>query len=346
MPVYKLPSSAVKGFRAFVMLALLGACSTVQSWSQEIPAFGTEVNNSSLQTYYGLAMAQYQNGLAGTALVLAYPDGSGILNAAYSTDGQNFNPLGQVRTVNGQAFTLLCNDGSATETCTPAMAVYKGVLYIAFAQQSTGNLYVLSATPMQNSAAYIFNLVYEDTAINLTSAPAMVVSPNGANLLIRYGTSNIAKQSNATFVTSFDGTNWSRTASGGFAPTQSAMVVLNGKLFVIDRQNSSADGMFVSQVDNNGIQIAGTVNQIPGVIVRHGFQGVNFKNSIVLAVQANDPQKSFYIFSSLDGLNWANHLYPSSTGNAPQLALFGSGVSEAHQENGSPYTIFSSFTTQ
>ena len=333
-----------------ILLASISLCiHSAPLLSQEVPAFGPETNNSPLATEHGLGMAQFQNGDYGTAILLSYVGGGNVVSTAISINGQAFSDQGAVH-VGGNVYLVNCDAGNP-ETCTPAVAVYgpNNTAYIAFAESNTHGLYVLAANVIPGNANYSFTLAYSDTSVQLTSAPTMIVSPNGQNLLIRYGTSNNASAKNTTYVTEFNGTSWSTYPTAAFAPTQSAMAISGGTLYAIDKQNNSSNGVFVSQLDNNGNQIANTPYQIPGLIVKHGFSAATFKGSVVVCVQADSPDNWFYTFSSSNpssSTSWLNHQYSMETGPAPQITLFNQGLTEAHQANDSSLAIYSAFATQ
>ena len=204
----------------------------------------------------------------------------------------------------GARYNVNCNAGNPA-TCAPAVAVFRGNAYIAFADQNTHGLDVVQVSTIAGNAAWQYSLIHTETGVQLTSAPAMAVAPDGVHLLIRYGTSNISGQNNATFTTEFDGTNWSTYTSAGFAPTQSAMVVFNGSLFVIDKQNNSSNGVFVSRADNNGVFIPGTAFQVSGWFTPAGINATVFNGNIVAVIQSTQSNHDLWVFSSPDGTNWS-----------------------------------------
>jgi hypothetical protein len=292
-------------------------------------------------------------------MMMVYVDELNLLRFAESLDGTNFYETGQSPLFDpstGNGYGANCNAGNGRPTCSVAVTIFRGVAYIAFADQSFGGLTVLQATQFPNSPGvnigpdgWQYSVAYQDRTVHLTSAPAMVVSPDGNRLLIRYGNSVDKSGNNVAYVTAYDGLNWSTYKSTGYAPTQSALVVFNGTLYAIDKQDNSKNGVFVARLDNNGLLLQ-AMGQIPSWYTGDGINAVVFNGSIVAVVRDNThPRNDLWVFSTSDGVNWFSHDYgkvPIQIGATPAIARFNSGVSVCFQANDSTHHLFCSYAAQ
>jgi hypothetical protein len=297
-------SALTLAFLLSLFLAPVAARAQQYYAGPEFPA-GTE--NTSILVYGAPGLAPFGSSTYPSALFMAYPNSSGYVGTAFSTDGRNYTDQGEAISSSGQSYHVACSgSGILQPTCGVGVAVFKGTLYFAYANSGNNGLAVVAVTPKAGESTYNFSLVEYITSVVLTSAPAVTVSPDGTQLLIRYGTS----ASNTTYTTRYNGSAWTTVASGSNAPTQSALVVFNGTLYAIDKQNNSNNGVWVSKLDNNGVYISGTGFQVANWYSSTGFSGIVYHNTntgvsnIVVTYGANTGSHTLQLESSPDGVNW------------------------------------------
>jgi hypothetical protein len=331
-----------RSIQAFA-IALLASL-TVGASAQVFPNFPAGTANSSTLLEYGAGIVPFGSGLYPNALFMAYVNGSqeNNIGVAYSLNGTTYTNFGSiVDSSTGSRYNVNCS-ASTPATCAPAVITFKSKAYIAFADQTTGGLDVVQVSQIASNAAWSYSLIHTDTTVKLTSAPTMIASPDGVHLLIRYGTSNTS-QKNSTYVTSFDGSStWSTYASGGYAPTQSAMVVLASQIYAVDKQNNSDNGVWVTKLDNNGNNLTG--GQISGWATGAGFSATVYKNNIVVAFQQDASSNYLWVFSSPNGSSWTGQEYTSNQiGATPAIAAYNGGVALVYKSNDSSNWLFANF---
>jgi hypothetical protein len=322
-----------------VAVVLLAAALTANA--QQYPVFPAGTENTSIQVFNAPGLAAYGSGLYTNALFMAYPATNGFVYTAFTTDGRNYTDQGEaIDHSNGQTYHVAC-DATVPPTCGTPVAVFNGTAYIAYVNYGDHGLAVVAVTKIPGNAAYSYHLVYYSPSLSppLTSTPAMTVSPDGLRLLIRYGTS----PSNSTYTTSYNGSTWSTVASGSNAPNQSALVVFQGTLYAIDKQNNSNNGVWVSKLDNNGVYISGTGHQIPNWFTSQGFSGIVYNNSsIVVTYASNDSSHTLDIAASSDGTNWTLHTQGGSIGGPAAITNWDNQVPLAFRNVSSPPYLWTS----
>jgi hypothetical protein len=332
-----------KTAKFFLLAAVVGATSS--AFCQEFPDFPVGTGNSSSILEYGVGIAAYGSSYYPGALFATYVDQGNSLNSAFSLNGSTYQDQGiMLDHVSGKAFNVNCRQAA---TCSPAVAVFKGVAYIAYPDQNTLGLDVVEVTEIPGNTGWYYQTVYTDTSVQLTSAPGMAVAPDGKHLILRYGTSNVPNESNGTYTTEFDGTTWSTYPSGGLAPTQSALVSFGGNLYAIDKQDNSDNGVFVSKLSDSGVVISGSSYQVPGWYTKAGISAVVFKNNIVATFQQDASSDYLWVYSTPDGQNWSGKEYTNiQIGGTPSVALYNGGIVTAFIAQASHDWLFSSFATQ
>jgi hypothetical protein len=326
------------------MSFLLGV--SLQTYAQESPNFpsGTANSTADFTLENGVAITPYQNSLVGSSLFLAAVNGTQAITTAVSTDGSTyeFPDINISDSQTGDVYHVNCND-AVPAACGIATAVYNGSLYMAFANQATGGLAVVEATPIPGNAGYTYTVAHRDNNVSLTSAPGMIVS-NG-NLIIIYGTSNYSV--NGSYVTVLSGSTWTDEEQNSNAPTQPGLVNFNGTLYVITKQNNSDNGCFVAEANaSTGVAISGSSKQIAGCFTGSGIAAAVFNNNIVFAIQSNASSHNLWAFSSPDGSTWHSTSYTNNQLGGPAgLAVFNNGLALAYKGN-TTQTLFGTFATQ
>jgi hypothetical protein len=336
--------SALKRISPITALCFL-AILTVRAYAAEFPAFptGTAVTASEFNVRSGMGIVSYTTGLSTSAPFLAAVDPNAHIYTTVYNSPQWVLPTTAVDSHTGSYYLVKC---SSAATCSVATAVYNGLAYMAFVDGTTGGLDVVSVTPIHGTTSFTYSLVYQDNGLTLTSAPGMTVY--GSQLIIIYGTNNVAGLKNGTYATAFNGSTWTTRPQNSLSPTQPALVSFNGSLYIIEKQDNSSNGIFVHQGDANGVYIPGTLYQMSGGFTGAGISGVVYNGNIVLGIQQDASSHYFYVFSSsnpINGSSWTGQKYPNiQVGATPALATFGTGISLAFKSNNNNW-LFTSFAT-
>ncbi len=331
------------------------------SSAQTFPSFGAPAEQSQLLLDAGVSSAQVPNGLYTSVLMSVYSYG-GALNYSISTNGTtsayNIQASGQPLTSSvGASTTVPYIDclASHPSTCSASVGVFQGNIYITYADANTLGIDVIEAVPIANNVAYTFRLVYQSSAVNLTTSPAMTVFTNSdgiPQLVIIFG-SDITNVNNAFYELTQSGSGtWSLSDSnmGGdpnlniSSASQPAVAELNGTLWLCSQQNNSSRYMFVySSTDGTTWSFNGEKSLAMG----SGGSMVVFNNTLVLATQQDSSAHDLFVFESTDGTNWTANQYTGiQIGSTPALSLYNGDLSLQFQSNsGDPTPLFTALAS-
>lgn len=319
--------------------------------AQIYPAFSTPaIPDTSLTVQQGVGAASVPNSVDGTVVMSVFVNTDDVLTYGISTSGTNSVGNGLAKSSGGVYYNPNCN-ASTPATCSAAIRVYNGKIYIAFSDLNNSNrLTVIVATPISGTTAYSFATVRQDTVATMVTAPEMEVI-NGL-LVIVYGASNDPNTKHAFYEVTFNGTTWTNASESNLggssllvsSAAKPAMAVLGTKLWMVTQQNNSNHQLF-SYYTTDGVHWTFGV-QDTGLALGGGASMVTYKNTLVLANQQNNSNHALFVFSSTDGVHWGAQEYSAiQMGGVPALALFNTGVALAFKSNNSE-NYLSSYATQ
>lgn len=267
----------------------------------------------------GPALVPLGNGLYSSALELVYVDTSQDLRLAYSTDGLHYTDSDP----GGYGIHLASSGNPIELDCTPAYSDHCGVtaaalngqLYVAYNDYSCNCLHVLAGTPVPNYAVFQWADVYDDTAHQLVTTPAMLVVPvpnqQNPNLIVRYGTTEGDHEAYSSVLNGGDG-EWSTQDSDSTSRTQSTLFTIDGTNYAIDLSNPDYSGaLHITELDDNGVAIPGTTYQLQGGDsgnITQGFSSTVYNGYGHCAFVTSMPPESdeLQIFSTSDYYNFAD----------------------------------------
>jgi hypothetical protein len=217
----------------------------------------------------GPALVPFGNGLYSNALQLVYVNELQEVALAYSLDGLNYTNVGRISVPYGSGVAEPDCSPEWSDHCGVAAAVYNNQLYVAYNDISCNCLYVLAGTPVSGFAAFTWTLAYiAQPAYGLVTTPAMLVvqtqiKPPIFNLIVRYGTTEGDHEAYSSVLNGTTG-QWSTQDSNSTSRTQSTLFTIDGN-YAIDIDNDNNLGaMYITELDNNGVAIPGTTNQLQG----------------------------------------------------------------------------------
>jgi hypothetical protein len=316
--------AVVKMLPAFVL-----ACTT-QAFAQfSFPSLSSPTINSGVQVMNGggPALVPLANGISASALELVYVGLDQDVRLAYSTDGLHYTETdpggyGIHLSSNGNPLELNCTP-SYSDHCGVAAIAYNNELYVAYNDYSCNCLHVLAGTPITNYSLFEWTDVYNDTAHQLTTTPAMLVTTDGTNrLIVRYGTTVSGNNAYTSVFNPASGT-WTTQASNGISPTQSALFAINGVNYAIDKGSGSSTQVNITQLDDNGVAVSGTTYPLLGDTASLGFSSTVYNNDewtvfvTSKLVGSNDLQilSSSPYYNFAQGSEWGHQTYTNIVGN-------------------------------
>ena len=337
----------VSKIRVSALLCAVGLLSmSSRGFAQVFPPFPTAIESSQFTMDQGTSAASVPNGASGTVVMSVFASG-GRFGWASTVDGKTYTNGGLESPANLP--NVDCN-ASTPSTCGAAIAVFNNIIYVAYADASTHGLDVGIATPISGNVAYSWTLTHTDASVQLTTSPAMSVSPDGSHLIVIYGTSSDPSTSNQFFESTLNTSGtWSQASEAGnlqslrlSSASRPAVSLFNSKLWLCSQQNNSNHQLFVYN-STDGINW-NFVEQFSGLALGGGAQMVTFEGNLVLATQQNNSNRALFIFSSPDGVNWSAQEYSNiQMGGDPGLALFNGGVSLVFKANSSGNELFGPF---
>lgn len=309
---------------ALKVLSVFALACTTQAFAQYVfPSFPNPTINTGVQVINGggPALVPFGNGLYSNALELIYVDTAQDVALAYSTDGLHYTNVGYINPPSGVA-QLNCTP-AYPDHCGVAAVSYNNQLFVAYNDMSCNCLHVLAGTPVSGYALFTWTDVYNDTAHQLRTTPAMLKTTDGTNqLIVRYGTTASGNNAYSSVFHSSTGT-WTTQASNGISPTQSALFAINGVNYAIDKGSGSSTQVNITQLDDNGVAVAGTTYPLQADTATLGFSSTVYNNDewtvfvTSKPVGSNDLQilssSAYYDFGS--GSPWGHQTYTNIVGN-------------------------------
>jgi hypothetical protein len=147
-----------------------------------------------------VAIAAVPNGAHRTAVIGVYASSAGYVAYGVSANGKKV--LAEESLTAKPAVD--CN-GLFSTTCAVSVVVFENDIYLAYVDANTHGLNVLRAKPKLGAEGYEFELVHQDTTMQLTSVPSLTVYQG--SIVALFGV--VTGPSNSPYATvTFDGLSW------------------------------------------------------------------------------------------------------------------------------------------
>jgi len=291
-------------YSRLVLLALFAMVAAPGLQAQIFPSFGPATEQTQVIMDQGMSSLQVPNGLDTNPLVAVYSYQNEL---SYAVIPDGLHAEWQYNSIYMPGV-----DCYHLSTCSAAIAMYNGVIYIAYGDESGTGLNVVTATVIPNQVGYTLQLVHTDTTVTLTTSPAMVVY-NGA-LHIIFGASNDPNTSNAFYDATLTGSTWAtatETNLGGSSlhvssGVQPGLAILNGTLFMCSQVNNSSHDMNV-YTSTNGT--TWSFVELTSLKPNQGLTMIENNGSLIIATLQNTDNQALTVISSPNGTTWTYQAY-------------------------------------